>query len=180
MSQRISDLLSRLQAVRLVVTDVDGTLTDGGLYYDAAGSCLRRFDVHDGMGLVLVKKIGLRLAILSSRGGADIETRAKELGFDVVKTHVRDKAQGLEQICDELQIDLRNCLYIGDDVNDITAFNAAGIAIAVSHSPPSVSQSADFITRRAGGHGAIREICDMILEARGIVADDSVRFFQEV
>jgi YrbI family 3-deoxy-D-manno-octulosonate 8-phosphate phosphatase len=156
----------RWGTVRALVTDVDGVLTDGGLYYAENGDELKRFDVRDGQGLVLLRDAGLLTAILTRKQTTIVTRRARELGIAEVHQNVTDKAAILADLCRRHQLSPASVCYVGDDVGDLPAMRLAGLPIAVADAVKDVRHAASYVTRAGGGRGAIREICDLILAAR--------------
>jgi 3-deoxy-D-manno-octulosonate 8-phosphate phosphatase (KDO 8-P phosphatase) len=151
--------------------DVDGVLTDGAIAYDDAGHEQKRFSVADGLGLVVVQQIGIRTAWISGRLHKGVERRATELGITVNCQGVHDKRTAIAEICDRLKVSLNEVAYVGDDWNDIPVLEAVGCPIAVANAAMEVKSTARFVTQRRGGEGAVREVCEMILEARSMRSD---------
>lgn len=158
---------SRFASVRLLVTDVDGVLTDGGLYYTEEGQELKRFNVHDGMGLRQLLDNGIEVAILSASPSPTVQRRAEKLGIRHAYFHVQDKLSKLQQLCQELEIDLQQVAYVGDDLNDCKVLSQVGLGCSVRNAHRSARQVARYVTFRSGGRGAVREICDQILRSQG-------------
>jgi 3-deoxy-D-manno-octulosonate 8-phosphate phosphatase (KDO 8-P phosphatase) len=156
----------RWAAVRALVTDVDGVLTDGGLYYAENGDELKRFDVRDGQGLVLLREAGLLTAIVTRKRTALVRRRARDLGIVEVHQNVTDKAAVLADLLARHRLAAAAVCYVGDDVGDLPAMRAVGVSVAVADAVPTVRRAATYITRARAGHGAIREVCDLILSAR--------------
>jgi 3-deoxy-D-manno-octulosonate 8-phosphate phosphatase (KDO 8-P phosphatase) len=156
----------RWAAVRALVTDVDGVLTDGGLYYAENGDELKRFDVRDGQGLVLLREAGLLTAIVTRKQTALVRRRARDLGIVEVHQNVTDKAAVLADLLARHRLAAAAVCYVGDDVGDLPAMRAAGVSVAVADAVPAVRRAATYITRARAGHGAIREVCDLILSSR--------------
>lgn len=156
----------RWAAVRALVTDVDGVLTDGGLYYAENGDELKRFDVRDGQGLVLLREAGLLTAIVTRKQTAIVARRARELGIAEVHQDVRDKAAAIADLLARHRLAAGAVCYVGDDVGDLPAMRAVGVSVAVADAVPSVRGEAAYVTRARAGRGAIREVCDLILAAR--------------
>lgn len=161
----LSAVHSALVAVRLLAMDVDGVLTDGCLGYGSDGAEEKRFHVHDGMGMTLVKRLGVQIAWISGRSNPGVERRAGELGVTLLEG-VKDKERALRQLEHSLNLTSSQIAYIGDDWNDLGAFAASGVRIAVADARPEVRERADLITRSAGGRGAVREVCDALLDAQ--------------
>jgi len=160
-----TDLHAKLAQTRLLAMDVDGVLTDGTLGYSSEGAEERRFHVADGLGLVALRQTGILIAWVSGRANPLVERRARELGVPHILQGVRDKGAALERLTRELTLDLARVAYIGDDWNDLPAFEAVGVRIAVAGAAREVVTAADYVTDRRGGQGAVREVCEMILDA---------------
>ncbi len=163
------DLSARLARVRLLVLDVDGTLTDGGVIYDAAGNEAKRFHIHDGLGIVLAAFVGLRVAWMTGRTSSLVERRARELGIpaNLLLQGVRDKGFALVALAARLQVPPDAVAYMGDDLNDLPALRIAGLALAPANAVAEVAAAAHLVTPRAGGDGAVRDAIEAILKARG-------------
>ena len=156
----------RWAAVRALVTDVDGVLTDGGLYYAENGDELKRFDVRDGQGLVLLRAAGLLTAIVTRKQTTIVTRRARDLGIAEVHQNVTDKAAAIADFLARHRLASAAVCYVGDDVGDLVAMRAVGVPVAVADAVPEVRRAAAYVTRARSGHGAVREICDLILAAR--------------
>ena len=157
-----------LARIRLLALDVDGVLTDGGVYYDSNGVESKRFQIHDGLGIVVARLAGLRIAWITGRTSPIVERRAAELGVDSLLQGVRDKAIAIDDLADAANLTLDEVAYIGDDLNDLTALRLAGVAIAPANAAsPEVRDAVDWITPRGGGEGAARDAIEAILRARG-------------
>lgn len=162
-----TELRSRLARVRVLAMDVDGVLTDGGLTLGGDGGEWKRFHVADGLGLVALRLSGIQTVWISGRSSAAVERRAGELKVSRLVQGARDKASTLHAIVVELSVAPADVVYIGDDWNDLPAFEVAGIRIAVANAAAEVCAAADFITTAPGGQGAVREVCEALMEARG-------------
>ena len=160
-------LNQRAAAVTLVVLDVDGVMTDGGLFYGPAGEAMKRFDVKDGHALVMARLSGLPAAILTARTSAIVELRGKELGLVAVVQGKRDKGQGLRELLAQLNVAPEACAYMGDDLNDLAPMALVGLPACPADAAPEVRQQALFISTRPGGHGAVRELVELVLRATG-------------
>ena len=156
----------RWSAVRALVTDVDGVLTDGGLYYAENGDELKRFDVRDGQGLVLLREAGLLVALVTRKQSTIVTRRARDLGLTEVHQNITDKAAAVRDLLARHAVAPRDAIYVGDDVGDLPAMSMVGLPIAVKDAIPQVRRAAHYVTKAGGGRGAIREICDLILAAR--------------
>ena len=157
----------RAAAVRLVVSDVDGVLTDAGVYYSAEGEALKRFSMRDGMGVELLRDAGIVTALLTREESPIVARRAQKLKIDCVWSGQRDKREALPRLIQALGYELRAVAYIGDDVNDLPALGfvaEAGLAVCPADAVPAVAHAVHFVTSARGGHGAFRELCDLILD----------------
>lgn len=165
-----ADLLARAARVRLACFDVDGTLTDGGLYYDAEGREAKRFHVQDGLGLRLLEENGIAVALITARRGDVALARARDLRLSHVHVDVADKAATLLGLRESLGLAADEVAHMGDDLPDLPALALAGLAVAPANAHPWVAERVHWQTRARGGDGAVRELCDLILEARGLRA----------
>ena len=156
-----------LADIRLIITDVDGVLTDGGIYYDATGECLKRFHVRDGMGMRLLEENGVRVAVLSGRDSATLRKRVADLGVTLCQFGVKDKLAACNQLMAEAGVTAEQTACIGDDCIDLPAFAACGMSFAVADAPIYVKAAATQTLTAAGGTGAFREVADAILFAQG-------------
>lgn len=156
-----------LNDIRLVITDVDGVLTDGGIYYDATGECLKRFHVRDGMGMRLLEENGVRVAVLSGRDSPTLRKRVADLGVTLYQFGVKDKRKACEQLMADAGVKPEQTACIGDDVIDLPAFGACGQSFAVADAPPYVQAMSTRVLQAKGGTGAFRELADAILFAQG-------------
>lgn len=157
----------RARAVRMMVFDVDGILTDGSLWFGEHGESLKRFNALDGHGLRLMREQGIRVAWATGRESPITARRAAELGISPIMQGVRDKVQALETLAQEAGLTLGDLGYMGDDIIDLTAMQRVAFAVSVPNAPVYVNQVAHWITTREGGSGAVRECCDLILAAQG-------------
>lgn len=152
-----------MRRIRLLVLDVDGTLTDGKIYLDGSGGEFKRFDVHDGMGIAMLREEGVKTAFLSGRHSEATARRAEELGIDLLFNGVRDKLPMLETLMSELGISQEEVAYMGDDVNDAECLRAVGMSFAPSDATSGAKAAADVVTVARGGEGAVREAAELIL-----------------
>lgn len=157
---------ARARRLRLLVLDVDGVLTDGGLWFGPRGEIHKRFHVRDGHGIKLVQQAGIVVAVISGRRSAAVARRCKELGIRHVFQGVADKWAVLEKLLARLAITPAEVACIGDDTPDVPLFARAGFAVAVHDAHPLARAAADRTTTLPGGQGAVRELCDWLLRAR--------------
>ncbi len=162
----LATFLPALRRVRLLVLDVDGVLTDGRLYYGIRGESLKVFNVKDGHGIKQVAAAGITVAIISGRRSAIVTRRARELGIRHVAQGVSDKLAALTKLSRLQSVPLEHCACVGDDTPDAPMLHAAGLAIAVADAHPDARAVADLLTTRPGGQGAVREVCDWLIDAR--------------
>ncbi len=161
------DIYQRAQAIRLLILDVDGVLTDGCLYFDAKGETLKVFHVRDGHGIKMAQRAGLEVAFLSGRRSDATYHRAKELGISRFHEGVRDKVAVLEEIMAAMEIIASQVAAVGDDLVDLPLLRRVGLAVAVADAVPEVMAAAHWVTSLPGGRGAAREVCDLLLKAQG-------------
>ena len=159
-------LVERANDIRLLVLDVDGVLTDGRLYFSAKGEELKCFHVRDGAGIVQLLRAGVQVAVISGRQSRAVERRMTELGVTWIRQGVEDKLAALRELLDILSLGPQAVACIGDDSADLPVLEVSRLAVAVADAHASAKSRAHFITQAAGGQGAVREICDLILEAR--------------
>ncbi|HEU5320293.1 MAG TPA: HAD hydrolase family protein [Methylomirabilota bacterium] len=158
-------LRARLRKVRLLVLDVDGVLTDGGIYYTERGDEIKKFHVRDGQGLVRLRAAGVVTAIVSGRRSAGVARRARELGVREVHQGAADKLAVVRALLARHRLRPAQAAMIGDDVGDLAALGHVGLAAAVADAVPAVRRAVHYVTRRRGGEGAVRELCDLLLAA---------------
>ncbi|MDO5050452.1 MAG: HAD hydrolase family protein [Moraxella equi] len=163
----MSDLTKRLQAVKLFAMDVDGILSDGQIIYDANGIETKAFYVQDGVGLKALKEQGIILAIITGRSSPMVARRADELGIDHVVQGRDDKFTALSALADELGLSVSECMYMGDDLPDLKAVRESGVGVSVPNGCAETQAVADIVTTKSGGHGAVREVCEQLLKAKG-------------
>ena len=161
------EVRSRAQRVRLAAFDVDGTLTDGHLLYTEDGHEIKAFQAHDGLGLKRLQHYGIEVAIITARVSHALALRAGELGITHLYQGRDRKRDCLADIAAALHLSLEECAMIGDDLPDLAAMRAAGLAVAVANAHPWVKAAAHWQTSHHGGNGAAREVCDLLLEVQG-------------
>jgi len=160
-------LRKRLAATSVVVLDVDGVLTDGGLWYGSDGELIKRFDVRDGLGIRLLQQVGVEVAFLSGGSGGATEVRAQQLGVNHCLVGVKDKPAVLADLCRQLGVSSSDVLFVGDDLNDLAVQGCVWALIATADASRSLRERADAVLLSRGGHGAVRELSERILRARG-------------
>ena len=155
-----------LKRIRLVAMDVDGVLTDAGMYYSESGEELKKFNTRDGMGIKLLQAAGLVTALITMEETKLVTRRAEKLAIPEVHQGVRDKLAVMREMVARHGLSLQQVAYIGDDVNDLEVLNAVGFGAAPADALPAVRNAVDYVCRQKGGEGAVREVADLILEAK--------------
>ncbi len=163
----IPDHLRRAKAVKVMIFDVDGVLTDGSLTYGPDGEATKTFNVLDGLGIQLLQKSGVATAIISARQSPIVIRRAADLGIVHVHQGIHDKRIAFARLLEQTGFTADQCGYIGDDVIDLPLLLQVGLAITVPTGHAEVQHRAHYVTRAGGGRGAVREVCDMIMRAQG-------------
>ena len=166
----------RAAAVRLLALDVDGVLTDGSIYYGNAGEELKAFNIRDGLGIKLLQRAGVTVAIITGRQSEIVNRRARELGITEVVQGREDKRDALTELSGRLGVPLPECAYMGDDLPDLGAVKAAGLGMTVAGAAGAVAAAADWHSTVPGGSGAVREAAEFILEAMGVKSDIEADF----
>jgi 3-deoxy-D-manno-octulosonate 8-phosphate phosphatase (KDO 8-P phosphatase) len=161
------EVWQRAQGIRLLLLDVDGVLTDGQLFFDAKGEALKVFHVRDGHGLKMAQRAGLEVALLSGRRSDAAFHRARELGITRFFEGLRDKVAVLEELMAALQLSPREAAMVADDLVDLPVLTRVGLAVAVADAVPEVKAAAHWVTSLPGGRGAVRQVTDLLLKARG-------------
>ena len=164
-------LLLRAQGVRVAFFDVDGVLTDGGLFFTESGETIKRFCTLDGHGLKMLQQAGITPAVITGRDSAPLRTRLEALGITHVRYGTEDKAPAAQEILNELGLDWTQAAYMGDDWPDLAVMTRAAFACAPCNAHIEVKAVAHYVTQREGGQGAVRELCDLLLVASGRYAD---------
>ncbi|MGP8049355.1 MAG: KdsC family phosphatase [Desulfobaccales bacterium] len=161
------DIRRRAQAIRLLLLDVDGVLTDGRLYFGPQGETLKVFHVRDGHGLKMAQRAGIAVAFLSGRRSDAAYHRARELGISRFFEGLRDKLKVMRELEADLKISATQVAVVADDLVDLPIMARAGLALAVADAAPEVAAVAHWVTQGPGGRGAVREVCDLLLKAQG-------------
>jgi 3-deoxy-D-manno-octulosonate 8-phosphate phosphatase (KDO 8-P phosphatase) len=159
---------SKIKKIKAVVCDVDGVLTDGRIIYDSDGRELKNFNVQDGLGLSALRKMGLKLAIISSRESKVVEPRAKELKIDFTYVGVEPKMKAYDDLLKKLKMKDEDVCFIGDDLADLRVMERVGFAVAPSNAVQDIKNVADYVTKKSGGKGAVRETAELILKTQGL------------
>jgi 3-deoxy-D-manno-octulosonate 8-phosphate phosphatase (KDO 8-P phosphatase) len=161
------DVNRRAGRIKLLLMDCDGVLTDGRLWLMADGDEQKAFHARDGQGISLCHHAGLKTGIITGRTSSAVERRAQDLKMSYVRQEAKDKIKALDEILALAGVSANECAFIGDDVADIPVMQRVALAIAVADAVPETKQAAHYVTELKGGHGAVREVCDLILKAQG-------------
>jgi 3-deoxy-D-manno-octulosonate 8-phosphate phosphatase (KDO 8-P phosphatase) len=167
---------AKSKLIEVLLLDVDGVLTDGRIIYDDEGHEIKNFDVKDGLGLVLLMRAGIQVGMVTGRKSLALRHRCRDLGIQWIFEAVTDKAAIMDRIMADTGVSAENIAYIGDDLPDISLMKRVGLAIAVADAHELVQRHADWITAAPGGRGAVREVCEALLNARGLWEEIAARF----
>ena len=154
------------QPIELILSDVDGVLTDGSVVYTNEGIEIKRFHIRDGLGIKIWQQAGLHFGLLTARSSNVVKVRASEMGVQIVRQGFEEKLPETLKIVNGLGLNLEQVCYIGDDLVDLAVIKAVGLGVAVADAVPEVREAAQFVTNTRGGHGAVRETIEMILKAK--------------
>lgn len=154
-------------AIELILSDVDGVLTDGGLYFDNEGIESKKFHIRDGLGIRLWQRAGFRFGVLTARTSQIVRLRAAELGVDLVRQGFENKLPAAQEMIRQLRLAPEQVCYIGDDLTDLPVLRHVGLGVAVADASPDVRQRVDLVTTLPGGQGAVRELIETLLRAKG-------------
>lgn len=156
---------TRSRPIKLLLTDCDGVLTDGGMYYSEKGDELKKFNTKDGMGIQRLKESGIKCGIITGENTQIVVNRGNKLKLDYVYTNIKDKLSVLKEIAEKERVDLSEIAYIGDDINDVECISAVGLGMAVADAMEEVKECADYVLSSEGGRGAVREAAELILNS---------------
>lgn len=162
-----SEQIEKIKQLKLLILDVDGVLTDGRLFFDQQGNEYKCFHARDGHGLKLLKQTGVEIAVISGRSSATVALRMKNLGIEHVYQGHENKRMAFQEILQNLQLRPNQVAHVGDDLLDLPIMTQVGFAIAVQDANFAVKQYADWCTQTLGGQGAVREVCDLIMQVQG-------------
>ena len=167
MASSAPEALERARQVRLMIFDVDGVLTDGQLWYGAAGVELKSFDAHDGHGIRMLAQSGVQAALLSGRASAAVAARAAELGIERVLQGIDDKLKACESLMESSQLRFEEIGFMGDELVDLPVLTRCGLACAPREAPEAVRSRVHYVAAAPAGHGAVREVCELVMRAQG-------------
>ena len=161
-----AELIERAKKIKLLVLDVDGVLTDGRIVYGNYGDEIKNFDVNDGLGIFMVRKSGIKCIVLTAKASKVVTKRAKELRIDRVYENFHYKIKGLKKIRKKFKVTDEEICFMGDDVIDVPVLKKVGLAVCPPNAMEEVKPFVHLITEKGGGHGAVREICNLLLKAQ--------------
>ncbi len=167
------------QQIKLLILDVDGVLTDGKIYVDPTQESLKAFHVQDGLGIKLLQKSGITVAIITGKESTMVAVRAKTLGIEHVYQNQPNKVAAFESLLEKLSLTPEQVAYVGDDIPDLYVMSKVGLSIAVANAQPIIAQYADLQTQLPGGHGAVREVANLLLNAQGKLASIHSHFLTQ-
>lgn len=159
--------VNRAKSIRLIAFDIDGIMTDGGLYLSDSGEEFKRFNSLDGHGLKMLRASGVVPAIITGRTSRCVELRARNLGIAHLYQGVENKLSAMQELLGKLGLSMEQAGFMGDDVVDLPVMRRAALAVSVPEAPQLVLDHAHYVTRRQGGNGAVREVCEMVMTAQG-------------
>ncbi len=170
------NIKEKLKKIKMLILDVDGVMTDGRIIMDDTGRETKNFNVRDGHGLKILQRYGVKVAILTGRKSKVVEYRAKDLEIKYVYQKVYNKKEVFEKILKKQKLSADEVAFIGDDIVDVPVLKKVGFSVAVADALDIVKKSVDYVSEHEGGKGAVREICDMILQAQGKWPEIAARY----
>ena len=162
-----SSFSKKCKQIKLVISDVDGVLTDGGMYYSSKGEMMKKFNTKDGMGVELLKQNNIKTILMTKEKSEIVTKRGKKIKADATLIGITQKEKKLDEICKKFKINKINIGYIGDDINDQNAMKLVGLSASPSDAEKKIHDISDYICEKKGGDGAFREFVNMIIEKRG-------------
>jgi 3-deoxy-D-manno-octulosonate 8-phosphate phosphatase (KDO 8-P phosphatase) len=170
-------LKERASKIKLLLLDVDGVLTDGRIIYDSKGRDSKFFDVHDGLGVYLLSKAGIKTVLITAKGSAAIKPRARDMRVAEVFSDVSPKSAMLSKLTKKYNVLEDEVCFVGDDLVDLGLIKLVGFSVAVSNASPEIKAAASYITTKHGGRGAVREVAELILKSQG-KWEDIIKFYE--
>lgn len=157
----------KAEKIKLLLLDVDGVLTDGRIIYDSRGRDMKFFDVHDGLGVYLLGKSGIKTILITAKGSRAIGPRARDMQVEAVFENISPKTAVLDKILKKYDVNIDEICFVGDDLVDLCLMKRVGFPVAVFNACPEIKQAASYITLKEGGRGAVREVAELILKSQG-------------
>ncbi len=164
-------ILTKAKNIKLLICDVDGVMTDGCLFFGDSGLEYKAFHSRDGLGIMMLQRSGIPLAIITARTSEVVTHRMKNLKIDLVFQGRLDKVQAFEELCLQVKLTPEQVAYVGDDLVDLPVMKHVGLSIAVADAHERVIHFADWTTEQNGGHGAVRDVCELLMEAQGTLEE---------
>lgn len=162
-----SALKERIKKIKVLALDVDGVLSDGKIIVDSSGNEIKNFDVQDGFGMVLLRRVGIKIVIITARSSRPVDFRAKDLKIDKLYQDAFPKVEYYKQMLKEFEVSDEQVCFVGDDLPDLTVLRQVGFAVAVANAVEEIKKEVHYITHKAGGCGAVREVIELILKTQG-------------
>jgi len=166
-NKKNAHFIKQAKRIKLLLLDVDGVLTDGKIYLDDEGQETKTFDIHDGHGITLLHRAGIQVGIISGRSSRSVEIRARQLSIQEVHQGVADKIKVYEEILNRCHLKDEEVAYIGDDLMDLPLLRRVGLSVVVANAHEAVKKNVDWVTKKEGGAGAVREVVDHLLRSQG-------------
>ena len=160
-------IIEKAKKIKMLLLDVDGVLTDGRIIYDSKGRDLKLFDVHDGLGVYLLRKAGIKTILITAKGSKAIKPRARDMRVEEVFEDIYPKTAVLAKILNKYKVNTDELCFVGDDLVDLCMMKKVGLAVAVFNAAPEIKEASHYITSREGGRGAVREVAELILKTQG-------------
>ena len=161
-----TSVINKAKKIKLLLLDVDGVLTDGRIIYDSGGRDMKFFDVHDGLGVTLLKKAGIPTILVTAKGSGAIKPRARDMKVDEVFADITPKLKVLDKVVEKYGVTYSEVCFVGDDLVDLCVLKRVGFPVAVSNAASEIKQAAVYVTRKAGGRGAVREVAELLLKSQ--------------
>lgn len=174
----MQEIFAKARLIKLLICDVDGVMTDGGLYFGDNGLEYKAFHSRDGLGIKMLQRSGIPLAVITARTSDVVKHRMKNLNIDLVFQGQLNKTQAFEGLCQNLNLRTEQVAYVGDDLVDMPVMKKVGLSIAVADAHERVRQHADWITQHAGGHGAVRDVCELLMAAQGTLEEQFAAYLK--
>jgi len=172
-----SQIADKIKKIRLLILDVDGVLTDGRIIYDSKGRDSKFFDVHDGLGVYLLRRSGIKTILITAKGSKTIKPRARDMRVEEYYEDVFPKTKVLDKILNKHNVSKEEICFIGDDLVDLSIMKAVGFPVAVANASQDIKAAAGYVTQKSGGRGAVRETAELILKTQG-KWDEAIRIYQ--
>jgi len=161
------EIKAKAGKIKLLLLDVDGVLTDGRIIYDSRGRDSKFFDVHDGLGVYVLHKSGIKTVLITAKSSKSIRPRAKDMHVSEVFADIFPKTSVLKKILKDYKVTLDEVCFVGDDLVDLSLMKEVGLPVAVANGASEIKEAASFVTSKAGGRGAVREVAELILKSQG-------------